>query len=770
MSNNAVRMPESSSIDEKPEVEEEFVTGKYIVDDSLEDREYQAKLVNASENESTLIALPTGTGKTVVAARLIARRLESHSGKVLMLAPTQPLVNQHAEFFREVLDVPEHEVKVFTGNVSPSERVELWNGAVSVIIATPQVIENDLIGNRYSLENVIQVIFDECHRATGDYSYNYIGERYHGNSIDTLATGLSASPGSSREKILEVCSNLGLTNVEVLTEEDELLKEYLYKTGIDYCWVDLPEELIEARDLVQGVYKEKLSELKSMGVINSASKSLSVSKLMRARGKIQKLVDNGDSKGYKAMSVHAEAMKLSHGWRAIETQSTQSAISYFDKIIDEAKSSGGSKASERIAATPQIKEAMRKLNDYDDTHPKLTELRVEVGRTLIDDGQVLIFTESRDTASRIVEFLDSGSINPVRFVGQNNKKNDKGMTQKEQHETLQAFRDGEYNVLVSTSVAEEGIDIPAVDLVLFYEPVPSAVRSVQRRGRTGRQTEGRVVILIAKDTGDETSYYISQSREKKMKNRLKKLKEMEDDLRDELREEQVSLSEFGERTTDSDQPVVVVDQRETKSAVGKTLDRLSGITVNLETLDVADYIVSDRVAIERKELDDFISSLTSSDRSIFEQVSELSNNFSRGVMIIEGGNGVEDLYGRSKVDEEAVRSTVQSIAVDFGVSLLFTRDEEETAKQIRSLARREQKDNDQEINRHGQKSTESTESKQEYVVSSIPNVGPVIAKDLLTEFGSVKAIMNASVEQLVETEGVGETTAENIIELVNAEY
>lgn len=763
-------MAQSDTVDNDSIRDTEFATGKYLVEEGLEDRAYQRELVDASEKESTLIALPTGTGKTAVAARLIARRLEYHTGKVLMLAPTQPLVNQHAEFFREMLDVPDHEIKVFTGDVSPDERVELWNGAVSVIIATPQVIENDLIGNRYSLENVIHVVFDECHRATGDYSYNYIGERYHGNSVETLATGLSASPGSSKDKILEVCSNLGLTNVEVLTEEDELLQEYLYETKIDYQWIDLPEELIEARDLVQDVYQEKLSELKSIGVLDSASKSLSVSKLMRARGKIQKLVDNGESKGYKSMSLHAEALKLSHGWKTIETQSTQAAITYFENILDEAKTSSGSKASERIASTPRIKEAIRKLRAYEDTHPKLTELRVEVGRTLIDDGQVLIFTESRDTASRIVEFLDSGSIDPVRFVGQNNKKNDKGMTQKEQHETLQDFRNGEYNVLVSTSVAEEGIDIPSVDLVLFYEPVPNAVRAVQRRGRTGRQTEGRVVILIAKDTGDETSYYISQSREKKMKNQLKKLKEMETDLRDELREEQASLTEFGKRSMDSDQPVVVVDQRETKSAVGKTLDRLSGITVNLETLDVADYIVSNRVAIERKELDDFISSLTSSERSIFDQVSELSNNFSRGVMIIEGGNGVEDLYGRSQVDEEAVRSTVQTIAVDFGVSLLFTRDEEETAKQIRSLARREQEDNDQEINRHGQKSTESTESMQEYIVSSIPNVGPVIAQDLLTEFGTIKAIVNADVQTLTKTEGVGEKTAEHIVELVNTEY
>lgn len=747
-----------------------YVSGKYVEDEALEDRAYQSELVDAAETESTLIALPTGTGKTAVAVRLIARRLERHSGKVLMLAPTQPLVNQHAKFFREVLTIPDHEIRVFTGDVRPDEREELWNGATSIVIATPQVIENDLIGNRYSMEDVVHVIFDECHRATGDYSYNYIGERYHGNAEHTLATGLSASPGASKDKILEVCTNLGLTNVEVLTEDDDLLQEYLHETQVDYRWIDVPEELIEARDLVQEVYKDRLKKLKSMGVLKSAKQDLSVKKLMKARGKIQRLIDDGKSKGYKAQSVHAEAMKLSHGWRTIETQSPQAAVSYFENILDEAKSSGGSKASERIAGSPRIKRAVKKLREYDDVHPKLSELRVEVARTLMDDGQVLIFTESRDTASRIVEFLDSGRINPVRFVGQSDKKNDPGMSQTEQKETLDAFRNGEYNVLVSTSVAEEGIDIPAVDLVLFYEPVPNAIRAVQRRGRTGRQTEGRVVILIAKDTGDETSYYVSKRREKKMKDQLKKLKEMEDELRDELREEQASLAEFGERFTDTDQPTIYLDSRETKSTIGKHLDRMSGVTVKLDTLDVGDYIVSDRVAIERKELDDFLDSLTSGERDIFEQVSELANNYSRPVMIIEGGGGIDALYARSQIDEEAIRSTVQSIAVDFNVSLLFAQDEEETAKNIRSLARREQEERDQEVNPHGEKSTETMADMQEYVVSSIPEVGPVIARDLLSHFGSVQAVLNASVDELTEVDGVGEKTAKRIESVATADY
>jgi len=766
-----MHMSQSGTQESETDPESSYVSGKYLNENVLEDREYQAELAETSLKESTLVALPTGTGKTAVAARLIARRLEEHQGKVLMMAPTQPLVNQHARFFREVLSIPDHEIKVFTGNVPPDERQELWDGATSVILATPQVIENDLIGNRYSMNDVVHIIFDECHRATADYAYNYIGERYHGNAEHPLATGLSASPGSSKDKILEVCSNLGLTNVEVLTEDDDILKEYLHDTQIDYRWIDVPEELTEARDLVQEIYVDRLQSLKNdFNVLDSASKSLSFGKLNKARGKIQGMIDNDNSKGYKAQSVHAEALKLRHGWKTIETQSVQASLSYFEKILEEGRSSSGSKAAERIASSPQITTAIKKLREYDDVHPKLSEVRIEVGRTLLDEGQALIFTESRETASRIVEFLDEGNINPVRFVGQNNKKNDQGMTQTEQKETLDEFRDGKYNVLVSTSVAEEGIDIPAVDLVLFYEPVPNAVRTVQRRGRTGRQTQGRVVILIAKDTGDETSYYVSQRREKKMKTQLKKLKEMEEDLRDELREEQASLAEFGERFTDTDQPVVFLDSRETKSTVGKELDRMSGVTVNLETLDVADYVVSDRVAIERKELDDFIDSLISGDRDIFQQITELTNSYDRPVLLIEGANSAEGLYGRAQIDEEAIRSTLGSIMIDFDVSIYFTPDAKETANTVRMLARREQEENDREVNRHGRKSTDTMSETQEYIVSSIPDIGPVLAADLLDECGSVQGVVNASVEDLIEIEGVGEKTAKTINEVSTADY
>ncbi len=215
--------------------------------DFLERRLYQLKLAGTAANHHTLVCLPTGLGKTTVSLLVTARRLEEVGGKSVMLAPTKPLVQQHADFYREALQLPDEEIVVFTGDVSPDDRAATWEQA-TVVMATPQVIENDLVGSRISLADVTHLTFDECHRATGDYAYNYIAERYHADAKRPLVTGMSASPGGDEEAILEVCENLGIDEVEVMTEEDADVDEFTHDTEVEWERIDLPDEVLEIRD------------------------------------------------------------------------------------------------------------------------------------------------------------------------------------------------------------------------------------------------------------------------------------------------------------------------------------------------------------------------------------------------------------------------------------------------------------------------------------------------------------------------------------------
>ncbi|MFU8868203.1 DEAD/DEAH box helicase [Natronococcus sp.] len=792
--------------------------------DFLERRLYQLKLAGTAANHHTLVCLPTGLGKTTVSLLVTARRLEEVGGTALMLAPTKPLVQQHAEFYREALQIPDDEIVVFTGDVSPDDRAALWKEA-TIVMATPQVIENDLVGSRISLADVTHITFDECHRATGDYAYNYIAERYHADANDPLVTGMSASPGGDEEAILEVCENLGLQEVEVMTEEDADVAEFTHDTDVEWERIELPEEVLEIRDALNEVITDRLEKLKELGVASSTQPDQSQKDLNRMRAELQKLINNDQSEGFEGMSVHAEVMKLRQAVTLVETQSVEALRRYFDRQRNQARSSGASKASQRMVSDPRVREAMRRAESFDELHPKYRKARMLLAETLGLEGgdRVIVFTESRDTAEALTEFL-SESFDAKRFVGQGDREGSDGMTQKEQQEVLDAFRSGEFEVLVSTSVAEEGLDVPEVDLVLFYEPVPTAIRSIQRKGRTGRQSEGRVVVLLAEDTRDEAYFWISKRREKEMESELRELKGMADDLEEELDDAQQSLAafesgakvdgdgrkpqpgggtssgnggvgdrpglqEFGEENSDSnsdsddssdeDENVethephaegenveVVADQREMDATIARELSRREEYEVRLETLEVGDYVLSDRVAVERKSVADFVDSLVGGDRSVFEQVGAMSRHYARPIVVVEG----EGLYEQRDVHPNAVRGALSSLAVDFGASVLRTEGESDTTELLAVIAGREQETVDREVSVHGQKQAKTMTEQQEYVVSSIAEIGPVTARALLEEFGTVEAVMIASEDELMEADGVGRVTAERIRDVIGSEY
>jgi len=132
------------------------------------------------------------------------------------------------------------------------------------------------------------------------------------------------------------------------------------------------------------------------------------------------------------------------------------------------------------------------------------------------------------------------------------------MTQEQQREVLEKLRGGEANVLIATSIAEEGLDIPEVDHVVFYEPVPSEIRYIQRRGRTGRRVAGKVTILIAEDTVDEAFYWSSISRARKMKRIIGQLNRKLPELLKEKTKPTITLMDYrpkAETTAPTMQPL-----------------------------------------------------------------------------------------------------------------------------------------------------------------------------------------------------------------------
>jgi len=533
--------------------DEAFVSGPLLVDGVLEDRRYQRRLADAALEGHTLVCLPTGLGKTTVSLLVTAERLAGEViNKSLLLAPTKPLVTQHAEFYRAALEVPDDEIVVYTGETRPDDRAELWQSA-RVVVATPEVVENDLVGSRIDLSDVVHCTFDECHRATGDYAYTYIAERYHEQARDPLVTGMSASPGDDEESILTVCANLGIDSVEVMTENDADVAEYTHDTSVDYERIELPETVVEIRDALQDVIRDRLTKLKELGVTNKTAPDVSEREIQRIQGKLRELMDNDQSEGYQGMSFLAEIRKLRTAVTYAETQSVESLRRYLDRQQEAARTSGASKADQRMVSEPEVREAIRRAEDYDDLHPKFRRTRMLLAQQLgIEGGErVIVFTESRDTAETLTDFLGE-HFETRKFVGQSDTDGSDGMTQNEQQETLDAFRAGEFEVLVSTSVAEEGLDVPEVDLVLFYEPVPTAIRAIQRKGRTGRQTEGAVTVLMAEDTRDEAYFWKAKRDQKQMRNELRSLKSVAEKIEAAIGSEQAAVDAFDESGSERD--------------------------------------------------------------------------------------------------------------------------------------------------------------------------------------------------------------------------
>ena len=784
-----------------------FISHPLLKDGVVERRAYQISIAEEAKKGSLMVVLPTGLGKTTVALLVLIDRLAK--GKILFLAPTRPLVEQHSAFLRGVLNVDPALIQTFTGSILADRRGKLWDDA-KIVVSTPQIIENDLLSNRITLSDVALLIFDECHRAVGNYSYVYIAEKYAKQAKEPLVLGMTASPGSEKEKIQEICASLGIERVESRTEYDHDVAPFVFKKDFEWRGVDVPVEIKKQKRVLDGVLAERIEELRKLGFI-SRKKSGDITKkeLLALRQIIvAQLATQKHADLYKALSLQAEVMKIKHAIDLIETQGIFAVRRYFERLRTEALSKEGSKAGKRLLKDVKFVEVMSAIAAYEGEHPKLNVV-IEIlhQETRVNpDTRIIVFTNYRDTAEMIVSALrdanaDKEGIRAVKFIGQASKAKDKGLKQKEQVEIINQFKAGIYNVLVATSVAEEGLDIPATDLVLFYEPIPSAIRSIQRKGRTARKKVGKVIVLIAKGTKDEAYYWLSRSKERAMRRRISEMGSwgMNNETVEAKREETANKAEPGhgpgmaletrskqererekqrritdfelrpyrasgvvEQSSAESKLTIFVDLRETKSGVARFLEK-AGMDLKLQNLGIGDYVVSDRVCIERKTTTDFLDSLINKRRNLLEQIIRMRKEYKKPVLVIEG----ESLYGQRNVHPNVVRAVMATIAIDLSVPIIQTRDEADTASLLYVIAKREQQPNKTEINPHGKKPSASLTEQQEYLVSAISNIGIVTARNLLRRFKTVEEVVTASKEELMEVEHVGEKTAEHIREVLS---
>jgi len=728
-------------------------------------RLYQETILATAVGSNTLVVLPTGMGKTAVSMMLAVQRFKQYpNSKILILAPTRPLVEQHIETFKKFLDLPEEDFAVFTGFVNPEKRAELWKTA-KIIFSTPQGLENDIITGRINLEDVSLLVFDEAHRAVGDYAYVFVAKLYYKKAKYPRILALTASPGSDLEKIQEVTKNLHIEKVEVRTDQDPDVKPYIKEINIEWIKVNLPPPFEQIQRFLKNIIQDRTSKLKKWGILQRKNISfVNKTDLLLLQAQLRGRAASGEKDFvlWNAISVLAEIMKIQHGLELLETQGVVALFGYLTKLQQDGNASK-TKAVKNIVSDLNFKSALiktQKMYEEGFQHPKLIELQKLIEKEVNSNKEIkiIVFNQYRDNAKNIVEELNKlENVSAKLFVGQQ-KKGESGLSQKQQKEMLDEFRNNVFNVLVATSVGEEGLDIPKVDLVIFYEPIPSAIRHIQRRGRTGRQEKGRVIILMTKNTRDEGYRWSAHHKEKRM---YKNLTGLNSKLKLENHSNNHNLEKF---IPEKDKIKIFADHREKGSGIIKELIDMD-INIKLEQLGAADYILSNRCGVEFKNVEDFAQSII--DGRLLEQIKQLKNNFEKPIVLIQGE---QDLFSVRNIHPNAIRGMLATITVSYGIPILFTRNSKESASLLNIIAKREQEEKGNDFSMHADRKPLTLKEQQEYIVSALPNVGPSLAKELLKKFKTVKKIINAKEDKLKKVEKIGNKKAKKIREVVDSEY
>ena len=478
-----------------------FIEHKLIKPNSIETRDYQTNLANDVKNQNSLIVLPTGLGKTTIALQVIADYMQNGTGGVLFLAPTRVLVNQHYEFLKENLLIVD--IGIVTGEDLLSKRKKKWMN--SVVCATPEITKNDFARNIVSPDQFALVIFDEAHRTIGDYAYSIIAKYFENTNTRILA--MTATLPSEKEKAKEIVTRLHIKNLIERSDESPDVKPYIQKTETEWVKVDLTKEMKAIQMCIKLALEERYKELRKNGLRLSDNKSLS--QLLNAR----QFVLTQNRRSAKPLFT---AIRITYALNIFEAH----GITPFLKFCDRTKEKKGAGIKELFETDPNFTRAISLAKNQQSNgleHPKIDRL-VDILHDV--KSKVLIFSSYRDSVNVIHQKLLDMNISAEILIG---KSGETGLKQKKQIETVQRFRDGVTKALIATRVGEEGLDISEVNLVIFYDNVPSSIRFIQRKGRTGRKDKGRLIVLIAKNTIDETYYFIGKRKIESAKNMGNKL-------------------------------------------------------------------------------------------------------------------------------------------------------------------------------------------------------------------------------------------------------
>lgn len=506
-------------------------------------RDYQFSIVRNGLFNNLLVALPTGLGKTFIAATIMYNFFRwTKDAQIIFVAPTKPLVTQQVGACFNIVGLPRSQTTMLTGDQAPAIRAEEW-ASKRVFFMTPQTLINDLSHGIADPKKIVLLVVDEAHRATGDYAYVKVVQfiRRFNSSFRILA--LTATPGSTVEAVQEVIDGLEISKVEIRTEESIDIRQFVHSRSIDQILLDPSDEIIMVKELFAKALQPLLNQLCSMNAYyNKDPMSITSYGMMTARKQwFASDFARRANPGLKFM-VTALFSILASIAHSVKLLNFHGIGPFYDSVKDfrQTVAEKGNKASKyksQVVDSPDFKKMMDRIQSWINRedfvgHPKLTSLCDTVLNHFLDAGEgrladgappsstrVIVFSEYRDSAEDIARILNRHGpmIRASVFVGQQDSKRSEGMNQAKQGAIIDKFKNGGLNVIVATSIGEEGLDIGQVDLIVCYDASGSPIRMLQRMGRTGRKRAGKIVLLLMRGKEEENFMKAKDNYEKMQK-------------------------------------------------------------------------------------------------------------------------------------------------------------------------------------------------------------------------------------------------------------
>jgi len=515
----------------------------YLNEFSKSPRKYQITISNRAAKENLLVVIPTGLGKTFIATLTMLHffTISTHeSATIIFLAPTRPLIEQHYQSHVKMLNVEKITIHQLTGQIKPAKRKEVFNlNTNKILFMTPQTLRNDLEKELYSLESVSLLIFDEAHRASGNYAYCNIAD----NSIKANPHGrilaLTASPGSTEKKRLEIMTNLHIPqqNIAVRDSDHHEVQQYTFdkeeiEIGVQMSsfMTKVHGALIELKTRTVASYMEKLTAFDPQAPSNPNLYHLGFcANKMKYFPAMMKKDPMHEREIRILISTNARLMKIHRLINDLESQGLEVVLNTLEKMFDKIQKGKASMADKFLSSEMQISQIYQalQLEKYQNPklleHPKTVQLRSILKSQFEENSasRILIFVKLRATITIILKKLRTvPHCRPKKFVGQASKKGDEGLKQKDQIQLTQDFKKGKYNVLVATNVAEEGLDIAECNVVVFYDNSASVIQLIQRAGRTGRSGKGKIIYLYTTGTSDERNHLTAKRKKEQFKKKF----------------------------------------------------------------------------------------------------------------------------------------------------------------------------------------------------------------------------------------------------------